>query len=148
MKKVVGVIITLLLIVLVGIQFIPTNQNPYLPTDSNDFIILNNPPVKIGKMLKTSCYNCHSDQINYPWYSKLQPAAWLLEKHIREGKEELNLSQYGSLSGRMEKMKLESMIKQIEQKKMPISSYTLIHQDAILSDSDRKELVAYLQNLQ
>ena len=48
----------------------------------------------------------------------------------------------------MEKMKLESMIKQIEQKKMPISSYTLIHRDAILSDSDRKELVAYLQNLQ
>jgi hypothetical protein len=90
MKKVVGVIITLLLIVLVGIQFIPTNQNPYLPTDSNDFIILNNPPVKIGKMLKTSCYNCHSDQINYPWYSKLQPAAWLLEKHIREnGKNEI-----------------------------------------------------------
>ena len=104
--------------------------------------------MNIGKMLKTSCYNCHSDQINYPWYSKLQPAAWLLEKHIREGKEELNLSQYGSLSERMEKMKLESMIKQIEQKKMPISSYTLIHRDAILSDSDRKELVAYLQNLQ
>ncbi|MEP1085162.1 MULTISPECIES: heme-binding domain-containing protein [unclassified Algoriphagus] len=148
MKKVVGVFTTLLLIVLVGIQFIPTNQNPYLPKDSNDFIILNNPPVNIGKMLKTSCYNCHSDQINYPWYSKLQPAAWLLEKHIREGKEELNLSQYGSLSERMEKMKLESMIKQIEQKKMPISSYTLIHRDAILSDSDRKELVAYLQNLQ
>ncbi|MEP1088431.1 MAG: heme-binding domain-containing protein, partial [Algoriphagus sp.] len=60
---------------------------------------------------------------------------------------ELNFSEFGSLSGRMKKMKLESMIKQIEQEKMPIPSYTLVHRDAILSDAERKELTTYLKTL-
>lgn len=137
----------ILIIVLVGIQFIPTNHNPNIPAGPDDFLVTNSSPVHIEKMLKTSCYNCHSDQVNYPWYSNFQPAGWLLDKHIKEGISELNFSEFGRLSGRMKKMKLESMIKQIEQEKMPISSYTLVHRQAKLSDAERKELTTYLKTL-
>ncbi|TXE13509.1 hypothetical protein ESV85_05920 [Algoriphagus aquimarinus] len=147
MKKLIWVSLFILIIVLVGIQFIPTNHNPNIPAGPDDFLVTNSSPVHIGKMLKTSCYNCHSDQVNYPWYSNFQPAGWLLDKHIKEGISELNFSEFGRLSGRMKKMKLESMIKQIEQEKMPISSYTLVHREAILSDAERKELTTYLKTL-
>lgn len=145
--RIVKIILLVLLVVFVGIQFIPTELNQSDIVQKTDFILTNKVPNNIAKKIKTSCYDCHSNNTQYPWYNKIQPAAWFLENHINEGKAELNFSEWGSLSNRRKASKLRSIIKQIESDKMPLDSYMLIHRDAIFSDDERKEVIDFMQAL-
>ena len=138
----------ILLITLVGIQLIPTSLNQNTKVPSTDFIRKNGTPRNIALILNTSCYNCHSNNTDYPWYSNVQPAGWLLEKHIREGKEALNFSEFQAYSLRKQKSKLRAMIGQIKNDEMPLSSYTFIHPEAKLSQQERDEVIEYLSILQ
>ncbi len=136
-----------LLIVFLGIQFVPTTRNESGEVLATDFVRAFEPPESIGNMLKVSCYNCHSNNTAYPWYNEVQPISWFLEGHIKEAKKELNFSEFGNYSTRKKKSKLKSIISQIKDGKMPLSSYTFIHKDARLSDSDKLELEKWLSEL-
>ena len=137
----------ILLVAFLGIQFIPRkeNQSDYVP--KTDFMEVYVVPENIQVFLQNSCYDCHSNNTNYPWYHKVQPAGVYLDKHIEEGKEELNLSEFGNYSSRRQRSKLRSMSSQVKDGKMPLKSYTLIHQSAKLSDKEREELTAWLDSL-
>jgi len=137
-----------MVVVLVGIQFLPTRSNQTMELLSADFVLVYKVPEKMGRVLHTSCYNCHSNNTDYPWYSKVQPVGWVLENHINNGKAELNLSEFGSYSVRKQKSKLKSMANQIEKDEMPLSSYTFIHHEARLSAESKKAIVDYLNALQ
>lgn len=134
-------------VVLVGIQFIPAKLNLSEQTPQTDFIRLYGPSVEIKKLLTVSCYDCHSNNTNYPWYSRFQPSGWFLQQHIDDGKSELNFSEFGAYSDRMKANKLRSMISQVEDNKMPLWSYTLMHQDARLSERERTILIEYLKSI-
>lgn len=140
-------VLILLLIVFVGIQFVPTNRNQSTEILDTDFSKTFEVPQDVQQLLETSCYDCHSNNTNYPWYNKIQPVSWFLEHHIEEGKEELNFSDFGSYSGRKQKSKLKSVISQIEDDKMPMPSYTVMHADAKLSEADKKLLINWVTNL-
>jgi len=91
--KVLKIIAWIALGALVVIQFFPTDKNESYTTPETDFVLVNKVPSEIENQLMQSCYDCHSNNTVYPWYSKIQPAAWFLEDHIKEGKAE------GSISG-------------------------------------------------
>ena len=137
-----------ILVVLVGLQFISTRSNQSKEVPSSDFIKTKTVTEDIRRILITSCYNCHSDNTNYPWYSRVQPVGWFLENHINNGKAELNFSEFGTYSIRKQKSKLKSMANQVEKDEMPLSSYTFIHREARLSEKSKKALVNYLNALQ
>ena len=138
-----------MLIVLVGLQFIPTRSNQSKEVGpSTDFIKTNEVPENIGRILLTSCYNCHSNNTNYPWYSRVQPIGWFLENHINNGMAELNFSEFGSYSVRKQKSKLSLMVSQVAKDEMPLTSYTFIHREARLSQENKKSLMDYLIALQ
>jgi len=145
--KVVKKIALVLLIVFVGIQFIPTSRNQSDTVPSTDFMRVNKVPENIQKKLEGSCYDCHSNNTQYPWYNKIQPVAWLLEDHIKEGKAELNFNEWDDLSNRRKNSKLKSIISQIEDDEMPLSSYTLIHRDATFSDTEKQEIIKWMTQL-
>ena len=130
-------LILIVVIIVIGIQFIPTNRNTsteLLETDVSKSLSV---PDEVQKIFKRSCYDCHSNNTNYPWYYKIQPVSWLLENHIKKGKKELNFSEFGSYSKRRQKSKLKAIKNQIIDNEMPLSSYTLIHRNAKLSEKDR-----------
>ena len=135
------------LVALVGIQFFPAkrNQNDAIPT--TDFNKIYDVSESLETILTTSCYDCHSNNTNYPWYNKIQPITWFLENHIEEGKAELNFSRFGTYSKRRKRNKLRSIINQIEKDEMPLSSYTLIHRDAKLSKDEKENLLNWLNQL-
>lgn len=137
-----------LLIVLVGIQFIPSRSNQSTAVPTTDFVKSYKVPEEVAHMLNTSCYNCHSNNTNYPWYSRVQPVGWFLENHIKKGKSELNFSEFGDYSARKQKSKLKSMISQIEKDQMPLPTYTFIHRDARLTKDDKEVLVGYFNSIQ
>jgi len=135
------------IIVVAGIQFIPVKRNVSNEVLSSDFILLYNPNEEVSDIMKTSCYNCHSNNTIYPWYSKVQPVGLYLERHIDKGKENLNFSEFGTYSARRQKNKLTSMIDQIKEDRMPLPAYTFIHHDAKLSVEDKKEVTGFLESL-
>ena len=145
--KVLKKIIFFLLIAFVGIQFIPTTRNQNTKILETDFTKTFEVPNNFQLLLEKSCYDCHSNNTNYPWYNKIQPVSWMLQNHVNNGKKELNFSEFGAYSKRKQKSKLKSIISQIKDDKMPIFSYTLIHGDAKLSESDKKLITSWLTKL-
>lgn len=137
-----------LLVLLVGLQFISTRSNRSSALPSTDFVKTFKVPDGVENILSVSCYNCHSNNTNYPWYSRVQPVGLYLENHIIKGKEELNFSEFGDYSSRKQKSKLKAMISQVEKGEMPLKSYTFIHRDARLSKEDKKTLVNYFNSIQ
>jgi len=135
------------LVVLAGLQFIPTRSNQSAEVPSTDFVLTYKVSGEVGRILHTSCYNCHSNNTSYPWYSRVQPVGWFLQNHINKGKAELNFSEFGTYSLRKQKSKMSSMANQIIKNEMPLSSYTLIHRDASLSEERKKTLVDFLNAL-
>lgn len=145
--KISKIILLILLIVFVGIQFIPTKRNLSEIVPNTDFMIVNNVPNNIKATLQTSCYDCHSNNTSYPWYNTVQPVAWFLENHIEEGKAELNFSEWDNYSNRRKKSKLKSIVSQIKDNKMPLSSYTFIHKNTIISNNQKKEIIAWINEI-
>lgn len=147
MKKILKRTLVGLLVVLVGIQFIPTDTNKQDGIPKTDIRYVYDVPGKVLKVLETSCYDCHSNNTNYPWYSKVQPVRLLMDKHIREGKAELNFSEFGNYSDRMKRNKMQSIGSQVEDGEMPLPSYLMMHDEAKISNSDKEVLAVFLNNL-
>lgn len=135
------IILLILLIVFVGIQFIPTKHNLSDSIPDTDFMKANNVPQDITKIVQTSCYDCHSNNTNYPWYSYIQPARFFMENHIEEGKENLNFNEWGKYSKRKQENKLYRIAKQIKSDEMPLAAYTLILRNSILTTAQKREVI-------
>ncbi|MBC7749907.1 MAG: heme-binding domain-containing protein [Methylotenera sp.] len=103
-------------------------------------------PSDVKSILRTSCYDCHSNNTEYPWYSYIQPVRMFLDSHIKEGKENLNFSTFGDYSQHKQGNKLERIVKQIESDEMPLASYTLIHKNAILTQENKKVLINWIES--
>lgn len=106
---------------------------------------LYNVPSNVNSILRTSCYDCHSNNTKYPWYSYIQPVRIFMDNHIKEGKENLNFSEFGYYSVRKQGNKLEQIAKQIKAGEMPLTSYTLIHKNAILTQENKKVLINWIE---
>ena len=137
----------IILIVGAGIQLIPVPINQSDETPETDFLQTVEAPVNIQQMVKASCYDCHSNNTNYPWYNKVQPIAWFLQGHVEDGKAELNFNEWDDYSERRKKSKLRSIVSQVEEGEMPLASYTLIHGEARLSDAEKKTLIGFMTKL-
>ena len=134
-------ILLVLLIVFIGIQFIRPVRNESEQVLSADITKTFNVPDSVLNVLKISCYDCHSNNTNYPFYVNIEPVGWMLNNHIKNGKEKLNFSDFGAYSRRRQISKLRSIISQIQDDKMPLSSYTTIHKDAVLTTEDKTLII-------
>ncbi|MGZ0017725.1 heme-binding domain-containing protein [Yeosuana sp. AK3] len=145
--KVLKIIALLLLLVFVGIQFIPTTRNQSKLVLPTDLMAVYNVPNQVEVIFKTSCYDCHSNNTVYPWYNKIQPASWIMQGHIKKGKAELNFNEFGSYSVRRQKSKFKSILNQVKDDEMPLASYTLIHREAKLSENEKKALEDWINKM-
>ncbi|SKB33049.1 heme-binding domain-containing protein [Daejeonella lutea] len=130
-----------LLVILVLIQFIRPAKNQSNSATPDDIFNHYQAPDSIKTMIKTSCYDCHSDNTNYPWYSEIQPVAWWLDHHIEEGRNELNFSDFEAFNARFKSHKLDEVMDEVESENMPLKSYLISHQDAKLTVSQREAIV-------
>lgn len=98
-------------------------------------------PDTVMGILKSSCYDCHSNNTRYPWYVNIEPVGWLLASHVKEGKENLNFDEFGSYSNRKGANKLRAIATTIKEGSMPIASYTIMHSDAKLNNGQKALLI-------
>ena len=133
--------------VFVIIQFFRIDKtNPEVVLE-NDFIEIYNPPTEVASILKTSCYDCHSNQSKYPWYTNIAPVSWFVKKHINEGREYFNFSEWNSLTAKKQAHIIEECAEEVEEGEMPLSNYLLMHSEAELSKEQTKLLVEYFESL-
>jgi hypothetical protein len=138
MNKKIAIFLAACLLIIQFIQPAHNRSNKLLETDITKAFVI---PANVQQVLKTSCYDCHSNNTNYPWYANIQPFGWLLASHIKEGKEELNFNEFGSYSLRRQKSKLKGIENSIRDGSMPLGSYTLMHKEALLSNEEKELLI-------
>jgi hypothetical protein len=141
MKK----ILVVLFVVFIIMQFFPIDKTNPAPTPGMDFLKIKNTLPEIATVITNSCYDCHSNETKYPWYSNIAPSSWLLKNHIDEGRKELNFSTFATYEPKIQAHKLQECIEMVEKKEMPLESYFLGHQDAKLTDQQRKLLTDYFK---
>lgn len=144
MKKFFKRLLFLLLIVFVVIQFFRPTKNKAEGMSKNDITTLYAVPEDVHSILKTSCYDCHSNNTVYPWYAEVQPVAWWLNNHIEDGKKDLNFSEFASYRIRRQYKKLEEINDLVKKDDMPLDSYLWIHKDAKLNDQQKLTLATWV----
>jgi hypothetical protein len=130
--------------VIVIIQFIQPAQNKkeQMASDISNVVPT---PDSIRYVLVKACLDCHSNNTTYPWYSHIQPMGWLIYSHIKEGKKELNFSEFGRYSARKQVSLMNGIANSLRDGNMPLASYTLLHRNAKLNEKDKALLSMWIQ---
>ncbi len=102
-------------------------------------------PDEVTVILKNACNDCHTNNTVYPWYSNIQPAAWWLDEHVKDGKKHLNLSEFINLPIAVQNHKFEEIIEMIDENEMPLKSYTYLglHKEANLTSEEKSVLKSW-----
>ncbi len=103
-------------------------------------------PPNIEATLGRSCYDCHSNETRWPWYSRVAPLSWLIVRDVNLGRKEINFSEWGRYYPATRRRKLEWMGRALRGEKMPPWSYRLMHPGAHLKDADRAALERWIES--
>jgi hypothetical protein len=134
------VFFAILILAFIAVQYIDVGYtNPPVKADLQA-------PIEVKNILKTSCYDCHSNQTKWPWYSKVAPISWMIIDDVNEGRKHLNFSEWGTLySERREELK-KKILEELNTDEMPPSKYTFVHRSASLEIIQKNTLKKWLQS--
>ncbi|MEO7989931.1 MAG: heme-binding domain-containing protein [Chryseolinea sp.] len=145
MKKKIGIG---LLTALILLQFVrPTRNVSEQIITENDISKKYAIADPVHQILVKKCYDCHSNNTHYPWYTNIQPVGLWMQHHVNEGKEELNFSEYKAYSERKAYHKLEEIFDATNEGWMPLDSYLWIHKEAKISQEDRDAINDWIKSL-
>ncbi len=141
MKRILKRILAVLVVAMVAIQFVRRPDRSVPEFDRTATLAARfAPPEGVERLLRTCCYDCHSYETRWPWYSRVAPFSWLIAHDIVEGREAMNFSTIGAEDPDDQREMLKECAREVKRGKMPLDIYTTIHKDAILSDAQRDEL--------
>ncbi|MET6996806.1 heme-binding domain-containing protein [Chitinophaga defluvii] len=136
----------LLLVVFLLAQFFTPAKNNGQEGGSEDITHVYAVPADVQVMLKSACYDCHSNNTAYPWYTYVQPVGWMMAAHVKEGKATLNFDTYGTYTAKRQRNKLKSIREQIIKGKMPLKSYTLMHGYAKFTAAQKDRITKWIDS--
>lgn len=144
--KFINKIVIAVFAVLVIIQFIRSEKNSQPGPQPNAIFEHYPAPDQVQAIVKKACYDCHSNNTNYPWYANVQPIAWWINDHVEDGKRHLNFSEFATYKPKKAKHKLEEVFEEVEKHEMPLESYTWIHPEARLTAEEQKMLIDWAKS--
>jgi len=139
MKKIIlGIVVLLVLI-----QFFRPEKNSSTGISENHISKKYATPDEVKIILDKACYDCHSNNTNYPWYANFQPVAWWLDHHVDEGKGEINFDEFLTYPAKKARHKMEEVNEMVKEGEMPLNSYTWVHKDAVLTQAEKLVLAEW-----
>lgn len=139
--KIIKRVFVVLVIVFLIAQFFGPEKNEGELTSIDTFLEETNPPENVKLILKEACFDCHSNVTKYPWYNNVTPVNYWLADHIKHGKKHFNVSDWEGNSTKRKNHKIEELIEMLEDKEMPLASYTWTHAEAKLSETQIKSVI-------
>lgn len=140
MLKKTGIVV---IVILVLMQFKRIDKTNPAYNEAEDFITITQPPAEIATLIKAACYDCHSHQAKYPWYSNVAPVSWMVAHHIEEGRQHLNFSTWATYPEKKADHKLEECVEEIEEGNMPMKPYVIMHSEAKMTDAQKSALITW-----
>jgi len=147
-KKIIKYLGVLVLVTILLMQFFRPEKNNGGLEGISAFKTETNPSDKVFSILKTNCFDCHTNQTNYPWYAEIAPISYWLDDHVTHAKKDFNMSDWDTYSIKKKDHKLEELIEEVEEGEMPLNSYTWIHGNLSKADKDLLIQWAILARLQ
>jgi len=127
-------------IVFLALQFVPVDRtNPPVERDVDA-------PGEIAVILRKACYDCHSHETRWPWYSHVAPLSWWIAEHVEHGRGDLNFSRWPTFDLVGQGMALEDIEEQIRKREMPLNSYVTLHPEARLMQEEREALLEWTES--
>lgn len=121
--------------ILIALQFVPVERtNPPEHGQSGA-------PAQVETILRRACYDCHSNETNWPWYSQIAPASLLMARDVKEGRREVNFSTWDQYDAGRRARKLKEIAKEVQDGDMPPWYYVPLHPDAKLSAADSEIVI-------
>jgi len=140
-RKVWQWIVIIILGILIIIQFIPADKtNPNVSKEIET-------PDQVKSVLEKSCFDCHSNETEWPWYSSIAPASWLVAHDVNEAREHINFSTWNKYTTEDRLGIIEEMWEEVEEGEMPLWYYTLAHPRAKMTDEDKQILSDWVTRL-
>lgn len=140
-------ILIALLIVFVVAQFFGPEKNEGDYASIEPFLTETKPSSEVQGILKESCFDCHSSVTRYPWYNNITPVNYWLADHIKHGKGHFDVSKWNDYDTKKKDHKLDELIEMVEDKTMPLDSYTWTHTEAKLTDAQIKSIVDWAKGV-
>jgi len=140
MKRILRYVLIGLGVLFVAIQFIPVERSNPPVTGLVDA------PEDVLTTLRRSCWDCHSNETDWPWYAYVAPASLRVTQHVWMGREHVNFTEWDSYDAEELDEAYEEIAKEIEKGGMPLSDYLLVHRNAKLTKSDRERLVSWAES--
>ncbi|WP_027138769.1 heme-binding domain-containing protein [Gaetbulibacter saemankumensis] len=128
-------------------QFFRPEKNEGDLTSVDAFLAETNPPEDVKYILEETCYDCHSNVTRYPWYNNITPINYWLAGHVKDGKKHFNVSNWEGSSLKRKDHKFEELIEMVEERHMPLKSYTWTHSEAKLSDAQVNAIIRWANNV-
>jgi hypothetical protein len=147
MKKVLKWVFILLVLGIVVIQFFRPERVSLNQMTADDLNNKMQVPGNVQGILKRSCYDCHSNQTYWPWYSNVAPVSWLVADDVNNGRKKMNFSEWGKLAQSKQEKRLTDICDEITQGDMPLPKYLIIHKDAVLSQADKDAICGWINSL-
>lgn len=141
------IILVVLIVLLIAIQFIRPERNIENNPSRYDIFHKTGHPVEISTMVQSACYDCHSNRTAYPWYASVAPVSWIIAKHVKDGKENLNFSDWKLLEISEQQDALEDIIEVLEEQEMPLKQYQWLHRDANLTPEKRAQIINWAKEM-
>jgi hypothetical protein len=145
-KRLKGVLLILLGIFVV-LQLIPSNRPANETPQDYDFFVRYEVPAEVEDLIRNSCYDCHSQEVSYPWYAYVAPSSWLVARDVREGRSNLDFSNFDRMDKKDRIRVAGEISEEVEEGTMPMAIYTFIHGSARLEETDRNRLIEWSDNL-
>jgi hypothetical protein len=139
-------ILLVLLVIFLAIQVFRPAKNLSGAT-TNDISTLYTVPEDVKVILAKACNDCHSNKTKYPWYSEIQPVSWWLSNHVKDGRRHMNFNEFATYRVAKQYKKLEECIDEVKDGAMPLSSYTILHKDAVLTDAEKQTFFAWVNSV-
>jgi len=118
----------------------PARTNPPILPGRN-VSATNAPPPQIAALLHAACYDCHSYETKWPWYSHIAPMSWLIANDVKGGRARVNFSDWPNEHPDWAAHRWEDISEEVDYKEMPPAKYTMLHPEARLTDEQRQELI-------
>jgi len=134
MKRKIVVAVVAVVVLFLAIQVVPVDRtNPPVVADFDG-------PPDVARVLRTSCYDCHSNETDWPWYSRVAPASWLVAHDVEEARGHLNFSSWGAYDEKRRVKLAEEIWEEVEEGEMPLKVFLIAHPDARLSEAAKATL--------